>query len=215
MVVSPALQSYTHNAPAVLRRNLLVANDTSALTNVAYAPDAADHLVVGDSLNSQFVSFPMSAGITFTNGETIKWALQCLEVHANNNLALRLWIGIYSLDGTTLQRELLPKTDTPPEMATTLTNRFNSTTQSGATYTTAYGDRLVIETSAQGTPGPAAGGTQGHNASVRYGCAGTGDLPEDDTSTSTTLNPWIEFVPNITFAGAIPPVGARKHILMR
>ena len=199
--VSPALQSYSHNAPATVRRQLVTANG-GALTTTAYAPDAADHLVAGDALHGQLVSEPMNAGIQFTNGDVIKWAMQCLEANAGNNLNLAVWAGIYSQDGSSLQRTLIAKTEETTELATSLTNRFHSTTQSGATYTTVAGDRLVVELSVEGTP-TAAGGVQGHNASLRWGGNGAGgDCPENDTETGTTVNPWIEFVPTITFVSA-------------
>lgn len=141
----------------------------------------------------------MNSGINFNSGDTLKWAIQCLEAHANNNLNLQTFISIVSQDGGTVRRTLLAKTEEPTEMATSLTNRFHSTTQSGANYTTVSGDRLVVEFSYEGTPA-AAGGVQGHNASLRYGGNGAGgDLGENDTDTGTTLNPWIEFVPTITF----------------
>lgn len=196
--VSPALQTYSHNAPATVRSQLLTV-DASALTTVAYTPDGADHLAAGDALHRQFVSAPMVSGLSFTNGNTIKWAVQCLEANAGNNLNLQTWAGVYSEDGSTLRRQLIAKTEDTTELATTLTNRFHSTTQSGATYTTVTGDRLVVEFSVEGTP-TGAGGVQGHNSSLRWGGDGAGgDCGENDTDTGTTLNPWIEFVPNITF----------------
>jgi hypothetical protein len=196
--VSPALQSYSHNAPSTVRRELLT-SDSSALSTFAYAPDGADDLVAGDALLGQFVSAPMVSGINFTSADVIKFAVQCLEANAGNNVALQCWVGVYSQDGTTLRRELRAKVSEGTEMATTLTNRFLSTTQGGATYTTVAGDRLVVEFSCVGTP-TGAGGVQGHNASIRLGGAGAGgDAPENDTETGTTVNGWIEVIPTITF----------------
>jgi hypothetical protein len=208
--VSPALQSYTHNAPSTVRRQLLT-SDASALATFAYAPDGADHIAAGDALLGQFVSDPMVSGIAFTSADVIKFAVQCLEANAGNNVALQCWAGVYSEDGTTLRRELRAKISEGTEMATTLTNRFLSTTQGGATYTTVAGDRLVVEFSAVGTP-VASGGVQGHNASIRLGGDGAGgDAPENDTDTGTTINGWIEFVPTITFLATA--VSGRRSLL--
>jgi hypothetical protein len=208
--VSPALQSYTHNAPSTVRRQLLT-SDASALATFAYAPDGADHIAAGDALLGQFVSDPMVSGIAFTSADVIKFAVQCLEANAGNNGALQCWAGVYSEDGTTLRRELRAKISEGTEMATTLTNRFLSTTQGGATYTTVAGDRLVVEFSAVGTP-VASGGVQGHNASIRLGGDGAGgDAPENDTDTGTTINGWIEFVPTITFLATA--VSGRRSLL--
>jgi hypothetical protein len=210
--VSPALQSYTHNAPADVRRKLLLA-DTSTLTTVAYTPDAADDITTGDALHCQFVSDPMVSGNVFTSGDTLKMAIECLEDNAGNNLFLQVFVSVVDSAGTTVQATLRSKVADGLEMATTLTNRFHSTTLS-ASYTTVTDDRLVVELSAQGTP-VATGGTQGHNAQLRWGGSGAGgDLGENDTDTGTTLNPWIEFATTITFP-SFPPgllVAARTRV---
>lgn len=212
--VSPALQSYSHNAPSTVRRRLKT-SDSSSLSNFAYSPDAADHLVAGDSLLGQFVSEPMDAGITFTSGNVIKFATQWLESNAGNNLQAQLFASIVSEDGGTVRRTLRTKVLEGIELATALTNRFLSTTQDGANYTTVAGDRLVVEFSASGTP-TGAGGVQGHNATLRLGGDGAGgDLAENDTETGTTFNPWIEFAPTITFVQSVDPaalVGDPVHL---
>ena len=72
---------------------------------------------------------------------------------------------IYDSAGTPLQRSLLGKTS--EELPTgTAAIRFHSTTQTGTTYTTAANDRLCVEVGTVGTPGPAAGGTQGHRRHI-------------------------------------------------
>lgn len=210
--MSPALQAYTH-VPVIIRRPLLTVPDASALAQITRTPDAADHLVVGDTFHVQFVSEPLAAQ-TFTSGDAFKYAIQCTESHSGNNLFVRVWMGIYTGDGTTLQSEIRGKINDDLEMVAALTNRFNSNLLS-TTYACNPGERLVIEFSQGGTP-TAAGGVQGHNGSFNWGCAASsGDLPENDTETGTTFRAWLEFANTVTFAGAIPPVGARKHILMR
>ena len=157
--VSPALQTYTHNAPATVRRQLLRA-DNSTITDTAYFPDGSDHSVAGDALYCQFVSDPMFAGVTFTNGDTIKMAMQCLEENGNDNLFLQLYVAVVDSAGTTVQATLRSKVLDGVELASpgaTLTNRFLSTTQDGANYTTVADDRLVVEISVSGTPGTGAG----------------------------------------------------------
>lgn len=194
--VSPAIQSYTHTQTVRLK---LLVTDTSALTTGAYAPDAADHIVAGDSHITQFISDPMAAGNVFTSGDLLKLCAQFLEAHAGNNLTAQVWVGIYSEDASTLRATIRSKVaPNATELATTLTSRFLSTTLSGS-YTTVSGDRLVVEISATGTP-TATGGVQGHNFSMRAGGDGAGgDLLENDTQTGTTLNPWIEFATTIVW----------------
>jgi hypothetical protein len=208
--VSPAIQSgaLTHTDEAITPKRKLQVTDTSALSTRAYTPDAADHLVAGTALLGQFVSDPMDASIVFTNGAAIVFAVQCLEANAGNNVAMRLWAGIMSQDGTTLQRELRAVISEGTELATTLTGRHLSTVQSGANYTTVSGDRVVVEFSVTGTPS-AAVGIQGHNASLRIGGNGAGgDVTADDLDTGTTKNGWVSFAPTITFlatATSLPP----------
>lgn len=200
--VLPTEQTYTHFHAGTPRYRKLLTTDSSALATVTHNPDTADHHIAGDAKISSYVSASMSAGIVFTSGETIKFAIQGFEQNAGNNQAIQIWVGIWDSAGTTLRRALRSKISEGTELPlTTATNRFLSTTQDGATYTTVADDLLVVEIGHVGTP-TAAGGINGHNAVLRFGSAGAGgDLPENDTEAGTTFNPWIEFVPDI-FGGA-------------
>jgi hypothetical protein len=194
--VSPAFQSYTHSA--ALTRRTLPTTDDSALFTETRTADVSDHLVAGDSFLRQFVSNPMAAGIDFTTSDTVKYAVQASESNNGNNLSPQLWVGVYSQDGSTLQATLLAKSAHGTEVTTSVINRTKSASIA-SNYTTVSGDRLVVEFSLVGTP-TNSGGTQGHNGSFRFGSDGaSGDLPEDNTTTTTTFNPWIEFSPTITF----------------
>lgn len=197
---SPAFQSYTHSGST---RIPLVTTDSTALATNALTPDAADHIAAGDTVFAQFVSGMMKAGITFTNGDAISLAVQCLESDAGDNLFVQLFVAIVSEDGGTVRRTIRSKVADGLELATTITNRNLTTTQDGATYVTVHGDRLVVELSVTGTP-VATGGVQGHNASLRFGSnGGGGDLGANDTDTLATLNPWIDFAPTVTFVDPI------------
>lgn len=201
--VTPAHQTYTHTRTGTPEYRRLLTTDTSVLTTTAYTPDAADDLTAGDALHSTFVSDPMPAGVAFNNGQTIKMAIQGLEPNAANNVSWQMWVGIYDSAGTTLQRTIRSKVAEGLELGGSLAARFLSTTQDGANYTTVANDRIVVEVSVTGTP-TAAGGVNGHNASLRFGGDGaSGDLPESDGSTSTTLNPWIEFTPTFSFGQTV------------
>lgn len=186
--VSPAIQSYSHTQTT---RRPLPTSDTSALATQAYTPDGSDHLVAGDSHHCQFVSDALATGTEFKVGNTIALCIQGLEAHANNNLFVQIWVGVYSNDGSTLRAVLCAKTSDNTELATSLASRYMSTTVQNA-YTTQAGDRLVVEISVAGTP-TAASGVQGHNASLRWGGGGSGgDLTASDGQTGTTLNPWFD-----------------------
>ena len=179
-------------------RALLLSPDGSALTTTSYAPDAADDLTNRDSCHRQYVSPPL--GLQTLSGN-VKAQFQCLEAHANNQLFLTLKILVCSFDGTSTRATLLAITRaTSLELATSLTNRtFPSTALSSYTVVNP-GDRLVIEVGLGGNVTTAAGGVQGHNGSLRFGCsAAGGDLPENETDTGTTLRPWIEFTNDLQF----------------
>jgi hypothetical protein len=196
--VTPAVQSYLHvQTPAASRA--LPTSDSTALSSGLITFDAADHIVAGDALYSQFVSEPMAAGNAFLTSDTVKYALQASESHAGNNLFIQLFVGVYNESASpSFPATLLSKSLDGTELTTTVTNRTASHNLT-SNYTTVAGDRLVVEFSVSGTP-VAAGGVQGHNATFRFGSDGaSGDLAENDTETATTFNPWIEFSRNISF----------------
>jgi hypothetical protein len=191
--VTRTLQSYSHTGNE--QRRPLVTSDASALATTAITPDAADHLAAGDTGHAQFVSAPLTAQTI--SAQTVKLTLQALEANASNNLFIQLFMSVISNDGTATRQTILAKTLDNTEIATALTSRTMSATTTS--YTCIEGDRLCVEISVQGTP-VAAGGTQGHNASLRFGSNGAGgDLLEDDAQTGTTLNPWLEFANTLSF----------------
>jgi hypothetical protein len=176
-----------------------LAPDVSALSTVAYAPDAADDLTNRDAHHRQYVSGPLAAQTLSGN---VKAQFQCLETFANDNLFLTLKILVCSNDGSTTLATLLAITrDTTNELTTSLINRnFPSTALSS--YACAAGDRLVIEVGLGGSITTGTGGVIGHNGSIRWGCsASSDDLPEDDTQTGTTYRPWLEFSNTFQFLG--------------
>lgn len=183
-------------------RRLLQTPDTSALATNAYAPDAADHLTDEDAHNRQYVSDALQAQ---TISGSIKAQLQCGENNGANNVFLTMKLMVIDSSGPPgIVATLLAITrDTTNEVATTVTNRdFAAAIGS---YVCADGDRLVLEVGLGGLP-TAAGGVNGHNGGIRFGCnASTGDLPEDDTETALTYRPWIEFTDNLLFKGLQPP----------
>ena len=172
-----------------VRRPLVTRLGSSALSTDAYAPDAADHLTNGDALIYQYVLTDKLSAHTIS-GQTVKWQFQCLEAHTNNNLFLTLKIFVCGNDGTIKETLLAIRRDAT-EVATSLTNRGDSANISSATVEA--DDRIVVEIGLGGTPASASG-VQGHNGSIRFGeSASSGDLPEDDSTTTTTYRPWLEF----------------------
>ena len=195
--VSPAVSSEWEHQN-VVRRKLLTTPDGSTLTTTAYTPDAADHLVDNDAHHRQYVSDPIAAQTIAA--QTFKLQMQALEANNGNNLSLTWKVFLVSNDGGTIKETLLAIRRDGNEVTTALINRSDSATSSAAD--AEENDRIVIEVGLGGLC-TAAGGTQGHNGSVRWGCnASSGDLPENDTEAGTTFRGWFEFANTITFAGA-------------
>jgi hypothetical protein len=196
--VDPTDSAEWEHTAGVCRRAVTVA-DSSTLTTTDYSPDGADHLVDGDALFRQYVSDPVAAQTI--GAQAVSGQFQTIENNAGNNIAIEVKLFIVSNDGGTIKETLLAITRDGTESATALTNR----TWSGGTTSSADvedGDRIVLEIGQGGAP-TAAGGTQGHNGDIRWGCnASGGDLPVNDTDTGTTLRAWIEFANTITFQAA-------------
>lgn len=189
--VSPAFGTWTHNQSV---RRPLPTSDSTALASQAYTPDAADHAGDGSSMHVQFVSDALTTGTVFSVGNNIQIVLQGLEPNTGCNQFLEWEVKVVSNDGATLRQTLLRMRDNTEFTASLLSRAENeaggSTVQNA--YTTVSGDRLVVEIGCGGSPG-GGGGTQGHNATLRFGSDGAGgDLALNDSQSGTTLNPWIE-----------------------
>jgi hypothetical protein len=173
------------------------ATESTALTNLAYTPDGADHLVNADALVCFFQSRETLSAQTIS-AQTISGQFQCFEANAANNLSLTIKIMIFSKDGVTPKETILAITRDASEVFTSLRNITYSQASTAATVET--GDRICIEIGLGGTP-TAAGGVQGHNGTIRFGeSAAGGDLPVNETETGTTFRPWLEFANTLSFA---------------
>ena len=168
--------------------------DASALTTVAYNPDGAEHIADNDSFHRQYVVGPLAAQ-TFAGNVTGQF--QATEVNAGNNLFLTLKVITCSAAGVLRNTLLAITRSTGNEYTTTLRNATFPSTALAGSQTCQDGDYLVIEVGLGGLS-VAAGGTQTHNGSIRWGCsASSGDLPVDNTQTGTTYRPWVEFSTSI------------------
>lgn len=201
ITTAPNGTDWGHNS-SVVRRLLTRYPDASALNTEAVTYDAADHIVNTNALLRQYCSNPLLAQTISGN---VKLQLQALEANAGNDLFTALKIYLVNGDGSSVGATLLSITRDATEFATSLTNRAFANTAM-TSQSASLGDRLVIEIGAGGT-GTASGGVQGHNFSLRWGCvASSGDLPEDDTTTTNTFRGWIEFANNLLFLEDVVPV---------
>ena len=184
------------NSTTALRK-LLTADDSSALTNLTYTPDAGDDITDGDAMFRQFVSDALAAQ-TISGNFTAQ--LQGTEANLNNNLFLTFKILVVSNDGSTVKATLLAKTrdGSGTEFGNITTNR-TYTSRALSSYTCSDGDRLVIEVGMGGLPTNTTG-TQGHNGMLRFGTsAAGGDLPANNSDTNTNKRGWCEFSGTLTF----------------
>ena len=137
---------------------------TSALTTLAYNPDAADHLVDQDSLVCQFVSVVLppqviAAQLVFLN-------LMALEANLSNNLQLSWGLRAFDVAGSTALGTLLSVGRNGVEVGTALTGASSSRTTTAFTANEPF--RLVLEAGLGGLP-VAAAGTEAHNGSIQFG----------------------------------------------
>ncbi|HKZ85998.1 MAG TPA: hypothetical protein VJ793_20380 [Anaerolineae bacterium] len=135
----------------------------TALTTLAYNPDAADHLVNGNSMVAQFVSqiLPPQA----IAAQQIGWGTEMLEVAASNNLFPMLRLYGVNVAGTTNLGTILAGTRQATELGTSLTGQAYVQAGSAVTFNEPW--RLVAEWGVGGLPVNTA--TDTHNASIVFG----------------------------------------------
>lgn len=191
--VSPSISADWSGHVNVARRPLNAVNGGSVMNTLAFAPDAADHLVAGNAHFVQFVSDVLPAQTIAA--QTIKLQVRAAEDNAGNNLFLAWKLYAVSEDGQTALGNLVSLRTDGTEVATALTNRADSVTSTQ--FVADKNFRLVLEMGLNGTPVNTTG-TQGHNGSLSFGENAATDLPEDDAATGA-LNPWLQFSRNIKY----------------
>jgi hypothetical protein len=146
------------------------------------------------SLDRQYVSSPMNAGIIFNSSVTITGQLMVRE-YANNDEVkwVMTVIKIVSEDGNIVRIQFnLDSSPTASEFINNASHRNKSMKNIySSSYTTVQGDRIVIEIGYSHQLGttPQASAKWGENAP---------DLPQNETQTSDGAG-WIQFSNNITF----------------
>lgn len=194
--ITPGFAAWTRTSEAD-RRAMSPTKGSSVMTSKTFwagVTAAANN----SCLNRQYVSAPMSAGIAFTIGDTVKLVLRCMESATNDNInRCPICVKVYSEDGLTLRATLLTLLHYGPnttEWATSLSSKRAADGDAiTAAYTTVAGDRLVVEIGGQvsSSGGTSVTGTQS------FGENGASDLLESEGVT-TALNPWFEISRNIT-----------------
>ncbi len=196
--VSPSFGSWGYTTEAG-RYALLSAKvgGESLVTGTRIGPSATGVT----QLDRQYVSEPISAGQVFTSGSTfLKAQLQCREYNNGDNTRSGLSVRIVSNDGATTRATLLATANYGLAGTTEFVNSAtlrNAAYANGdtvtASYTTVAGDRLVVEIGYTNNAGSTVEGR------CRYGAPTGTDLPENETTTTATNVPWVEFSNTITF----------------
>lgn len=194
--VSPTPHSSWSRTTDMVRRKMTDTKGSTTLTNATLIS------VPGftATLERQYVSTRMAAGVTFAASTTVSFPLQ-IEKDASgttvNNFAVAL--RIVSSDGSTFQYGgAVTAFANTYQTTMTETDILNATATFGSPdYTTVAGDRIVMEFGHYDTNAGSPG-----KAGSRWGENGT-DLTLGSGSTSTTVNPWIEFSNAITFIGEL------------
>lgn len=206
--VNPSFEAWGENSEAV-RRKLLTAKESGEVQTLG---SRIGWTVGQTQLDRQYVSPPMDSGISFLAG-TVKLQLACREFATGDNSVPRMALKIVNRAGDTTQQVLLSIANygTTTEFINNATLRnaiyANSDVFVGA-YTTVDGDRLVLEIGFTDNSGASP------EAQARYGAnSGTADHGENDTET-TSLVPWIEVSPTITFQAEAVVVLPNNLLLM-
>ncbi len=179
---TPDAATWTLHVNTVSRPLNFVRADT-ALTTLAYNPDAADHLVDGNTMVAQFVSDLLPPQTVAA--QQIGWGARMLEAAASNNLFPMLRLYGCNAAGTTNLGTLLAGTRQATELGTSLTGAAYTQASTAQTFNEPW--RLVAEWGAGGLPVNTA--TDTHNMSIAFGdplATGSLNLPQNGDTTACT-----------------------------
>lgn len=160
---------------------------TTLKRNTVMTTEVSPSVGTSSYLFRQYISDPLSSDYTFPGNIRGQILGACPSA---SKAKPALVAKVVSGDGTTIKGYLLPYTyeaAKSAEFSTTLANRYNPIAQNIVSITASKGDRVVLEV------GYYSGNPSAKSASMRFGDNGSTDLPEDNTTTDQTMNPWIEF----------------------
>lgn len=204
--VSPTFDASWETTTSAIRRTLTnggkfgpVQQEAIALTSVTNTPaGAVDRLLV------QFVSAPLSGNQTISGA--IKGQIMANESNAAADLRMQAVIWVRKTDGTSRGTLIASNAGAlSSEWATSGTNR--KIPLGGSTVPTSVAaldtDRIVVELGFRKHESA----TTSRTGTFQFGNPSGGtDFPEDETDTTGTKVPWIEFADNLTFAATVERV---------
>lgn len=194
--VNPAFDAAWQDTDGTVRRKLAHIKGASAMTTGTRIVWTAGQ----KALDRQYVSQPLAAGQTFTTALTVKMQILARQQPASTANVDQPLLGVRIVDsaGTTVRATLFTVAEwNTASVAFNVASRRNvsyATGQAsniGSPYTTASGDRLVVEIGYTDSTGTTP------EAEAKWGETGT-DLPVDETTTADRPG-WIEFSQAIAF----------------
>ena len=184
VTVTPSGTDWNLHVNASNRLKLNFTRQNTALSTIAYNPDAADHLVDGNSMHSQFVSDILPPQVIAAQQITL--GFRCLEVAASNNLFPAWKLYAVTVDGVTPLGNIVAFFRSAlAEMATAITGYCQTVAGSALTLNVPW--RLVLEIGGGGLPVNTA--TDTHNLSIALGdpmATGAQNLPQQADTTACT-----------------------------
>lgn len=175
---------------------LTLTTDRGSDTALDLQANTTSAVAIQDICRLQLVYGPLGAQ---TFGGTVKAQFLVDESAADMNATVQMIIRIMAPDGVTERGKALV-TGTYGNEANTVTRNLTFPATALTAITSQAGDYMVIEL---GFRRQFIGANrQATFRSVRNN--GTADLPENETSTDTSLNPWIEFSQYISQGAALP-----------
>lgn len=187
--ISPVGSGWDTTADGFVRRKMDTVKTSTAMTTHSHT-DADD--TDNNCWFRQYISHRVLAAQTI-DIQTIKFQLRGRNPTSLNDQHLAWGLRVIGPDLTERGTILATGRDDIQLAEGTITNRSFPRTSSAVT--ALRGDYLVLEVGVGGNP--AAGG---HDTDLSFGDDNASDLPEDN-STTTALNPWMEFANDIVFAG--------------
>lgn len=148
----------------------------------------------------RFITDPLTAGQSFS-GATIKGQFQCSKSSSGNTASISVGVTVVDYKGTKVATLLNPSTNYSYDLSSTanqnrtLGQGSGSTSISLSSYTTNYGDMLVIEI------GFYCNSSSGSESLTVNTSAGS-DLPVNNTQI-TAGRSWVEFSNNLTFVSSV------------
>lgn len=190
--ISPTFDSGWERTNTAVRLVALTDKSSTAMSSTTYSSDGAT--ANRDIAAYQYIYGPL--GVQTFGGNVTGQILA--SANAATSHKWQMCIRVVSADGTTVRGTVLPMS--------TYGNYLNFTTLENLTFpstaltavTSQTGDYLVIEFGYRQVPASAAQST------FRVGDNGSTDLPVDETTTTDTLNPWLEFSQPIVLGAALP-----------